>query len=448
MEEIKLAEKFNALMRETEDYIWNNPETGYKEFKTDAFLKRKMFELGYEIIAPEDITGFIAVADTGKPGPTVVFFAELDSVICSTHPECDKKTGAVHACGHNNQCAVLVGFAAMLKEKGSLEGLCGKIKLCFVPAEEGIELDYRRDLCEKGLIKYFSGKQEFIYRGLLDDADIACMIHANNIESDGIKFHLDFGHNGLIRKITVFKGKSSHAGGYPERGINALNTAACAISVANNLRETFKEKDYVRFHYIITHGGDVVNAIPDEVRLESYVRASNPAAMKAVNAKINRAFAGVACSFGSNVHQTDIPGSEAVCPDEKLKDVAFESLVKIVGKEKCERSTEWSASSTDFGDVSLLVPSVLVYSHCATGNFHGSDYKMTDYEVGETESAAFLLCFSRELLKNDAAKAKEVIKNFKPVFATKKDYFEYKDSLNKDKDLLVYNQDGTVTVYD
>lgn len=31
-------------------------------------------------------------------------------------------------------------------------------------------------------------------------------------------------------------------------------------------------------------------------------------------------------------------------------------------------------------------------------------------------------------------------------FGFEKEYFEYKDSLNKDEDLLVYNADGTVTV--
>lgn len=446
MNELKTAEKFCGIMRETEDYIWNNPETGYKEYKTDAYLKAKMKELGYEIIAPDDITGFIAVADTGKPGPTVAIFAELDSVICRSHPECDKQTGAVHACGHNNQCAALVGFAAILKEKGALDGLCGKIKLCFVPAEEGIEIEFRQGLKDKGVIKYFSGKQEFLRRGYLSDADVAFMIHADNKENDGIKFHIDKGHNGLIYKNTVFKGKTAHAGGEPHLGINAVNMAACALNVANNLRETFREKDYIRFHYIITRGGDAVNTIPDRVSVESYVRASNPSAMKFVNAKINRTFAGVACAFGGNVRQTDIPGMEPIIPDDNMNAVAAEALTELVGKDKFAYASEWRTSSTDFGDISCLMPTCLLYSHCYVGAGHGSDYKMVDYEVGEKETAALLLCITRKLLENNAAKAKHIIKNFKPVFACEKEYFEYKDSLNKDEDLLVYNADGTVTV--
>ena len=446
MFEKELAAKFAGLMRETEDYIWNNPETGYKEFKTDAYLKAKIKGLGYDIIAPEEITGFVAVADSGKKGPTVAIFAELDSVICRTHPDCDKQTGAVHACGHNNQCAVLTGFAAMLKEKGALDGLCGKIKLVFVPAEEGIELEFRQTLKDKGVIKYFSGKQEFIRRGYLDDVDLAFMLHAASIENDGTVFHIDKGHNGLIYKNTVFEGKPAHAGGEPHEGINAVNMAACALNVANNLRETFREKDYIRFHYIINHGGDAVNTIADKVSVESYVRAASPAAMTETNKKINRVFASVACAFGGNVRQTDTAGMEAVIPDDNMNDVAAEAMAELVGKDKFRYETEWWASSTDFGDIACLVPSALLYSHCTVGGGHANDFKVVDYEVGEVESAALLLKLSRKLLENNAEKAEYIIKRFKPAFKSREEYFKYKDGLNKDEEMLVYNADGTVTV--
>ena len=45
---IKAVEKQRDLMFEAEEYIWNNPETGYKEFKTTAYLVEKFEELGIE----------------------------------------------------------------------------------------------------------------------------------------------------------------------------------------------------------------------------------------------------------------------------------------------------------------------------------------------------------------------------------------------------------------
>ena len=118
----RAVEKYRDLILEAERYIWDNPETGYKEFKTSAYMEEKFRELGYELTLADGITGFYTVIDTGREGPEVMVLAELDSVICPSHPAADKTTGAVHACGHNAQCAAMLGIAAALKDE---IGICG-----------------------------------------------------------------------------------------------------------------------------------------------------------------------------------------------------------------------------------------------------------------------------------------------------------------------------------
>ena len=120
----------------------------------------------------------------------MLILAELDSLINFMHPQCDKKTGAVHNCGHHAQCAAMLGIAGALTKKEVLDKLCGKIKLCLVPAEEGIEIGYRKGLMDKGIISFSSGKAEFISRRFFDDVDIAFMTHAGSINKDkpNIKF--------------------------------------------------------------------------------------------------------------------------------------------------------------------------------------------------------------------------------------------------------------------
>ena len=168
----ELAQKHTQLMLDAERWIWKHPETGYKEWKTHEYLETEFAKLGYELTLAGDIPGFTTLIDTGKEGPTIAVFGELDSVICASHPEADPTTGAVHTCGHNCQAAALLGLAAMLKEPGALDGMCGKILLVAVPAEELLELEYREDLRKKGVIKYFGGKPEFLWRGLLDGVDM------------------------------------------------------------------------------------------------------------------------------------------------------------------------------------------------------------------------------------------------------------------------------------
>ena len=130
MKHINIAvEKYKELILKAERQIWSTPETGYKEFKTSAYLAGEFERLGYTLTYADGITGFYTVVDTGREGPRVLILGELDSVICKNHKDADKITGAVHSCGHNAQCAALLGIAAALTEKDVLSELSGSIML-------------------------------------------------------------------------------------------------------------------------------------------------------------------------------------------------------------------------------------------------------------------------------------------------------------------------------
>ena len=155
----ELVEHSRECILKTADYIWKNPETGFREWKTSAYLAEIFKELGFKPVLMENIPGFYADLDTGRPGPALAVLGELDSVICTSHPEADPETGAVHACGHHTQCAYLVGAASVLRDPEILASLCGRIRFIAVPAEELIELEYRSSLRDEGIIKYIGGKE-------------------------------------------------------------------------------------------------------------------------------------------------------------------------------------------------------------------------------------------------------------------------------------------------
>ncbi len=450
-----LVEKYKELILKAERYLWENPEPGYKEFKTNAYMLEQFEKLGYKnIVKAENITGFYTVIDTKREGPTVLVMAELDSLINRSHPECDKETGAVHTCGHHIQCAAMLGLAAALKEEGALDELCGKIKLCVVPAEEGIELGYRNELIKKGIIKYTSGKTEFISRRYFDDVDISFMIHACNISKDakaeGLsdyenkKIYLSIGHTGVIRKQVIVRGKSAHAGAHPHKGINALNAVNLMLLACNSLRETFQESDLVRFHSIITKGGDAVNAVPDEVVIESYVRAATPNALKRENKKINRALCACGAAMGAQVKIIDRAGSQPVNGDANFNTLASQVLDNLVGKEGYFIQKNRRASSSDFGDVSTLVPAIISYVGGCTGTFHGNDLKVIDPYECCVFGAQYQFAILVELLKNGAEKAKDIISKYTPIFKSVDEYISFVNSLNIEKDAVTYKEDGTV----
>ena len=434
--------KHRKLILDALDYIWKNPETGYKEWKTHAYLEEAFAKLGYELTLAGDIPGFTAEVDTGKAGPTIAVFGELDALINRTHPECDPETGAVHSCGHCCQSAALLGLAAALKEPGVLDGLCGKIRLIAVPAEELIEVEYRQQLREKGIIRYMGGKPEFMYRGLLDGVDMALMIHTggNSVPNSG---NINRGSNGCIAKTITFKGVSAHAGGSPHLGINALYEANLGLNAINALRETFKDSSHIRVHPIVTAGGDAVNAIPDTVRLESYVRGATMDEILAVNAKVNRALAASAAAMGGNVHLTDLPGYWPRVHPENARLLTVEAMEHVL--EHATATDVWSTGCSDIGDVGAVMPAIHPGISGATGEFHGNNFYIADPECACVKSAQVQLVMLALLLKDDAARAKEIISEYQPVFDSMQAYFDFVDKINIDQDAVIY-EDGNITL--
>ncbi len=434
------VDKHRQLILDAERYIWKNAETGYKEFKTSKYLEDAFEKLGYDITRAENITGFYTDIDTGKDGPTVLIMGELDSVICPSHPEANNETGAVHSCGHNAQTATLLGIAAALKEDGVTDNLCGKIRLCAVPAEEMLEIEFRNELKAKGIIKYLGGKTEFLYRGYFDGVDIAFMVHTSDTYNC-VKTNV-----GFMNKNITYKGVSAHAGGSPWEGKNALYAATCGINAVNAIRETFKENDAVRVHPIITNGGAIVNAIPETVTIESYVRGNSFDAIIDANQKVNSALVGGALSLGTNIEIKDAFGYAPLNNDDNMISLAKEAAEIAIPEENFTYTNICTSASTDMGDLSSIMPVVHPYAGGSVGTSHGNNYYIADPEKACVKNAKWQLTMLNLLLRDDAKRAKQIISEFKPLFATKNEYLSYIDSLSSDGERIKYNDDGTANV--
>ena len=432
------VEKYRELILDAERYVWQNPETGYKELKTSKYMAEKFESLGYKLTYAEGITGFYTRIDTGREGPEVLVLGELDSIICPTHKDADPTTGAVHSCGHNVQCAALLGVAAALTDEKVLSELSGAIRLCAVPAEELLEIEYRTRLKAEGKIKYLGGKSEFLYRGYFDGVDMAFMVHASS------SYSVTRGSVGCITKAINYKGVASHAGGSPQNGRNALYAATCGLNAVNAIRETFVEADRIRVHPIITSGGAMVNAIPSDVKLESYVRGNTFEAIVKANKKVNRALVGAAISLGTNIEIVDAPGYSPLINSEEMIKVAAEAADMAIPEENIRVTDYISTGCTDMGDLSCIMPVVHPYSGGTRGQSHGSDYEVYDPEVACVKNAKWQVAMLKLLLGNGAERAKDIIANFKPMFESKEAFLEYQDSLNRSGERVSYSEDGTV----
>jgi amidohydrolase len=407
--------------------IMDAPELGFKEFQTADRVKDVFRKTGLHFDDGLGITGVRAVLEGGRPGPTVALMGELDALLVPDHPRACSRTGAAHACGHNAQIAGMLGAAIGLKASGVANELSGRIVFLAVPAEEYVEIDYRIGLVRQGKTGFLTGKQELIRLGIFDDIDMALMIHSTSPEVHPGSAGLPPSSNGFLAKNIRFLGRASHAGVSPERGINALNAAQLALSAINAQRETFRDQDCVRIHPIITKGGDLVNVVPSEVCMETYVRAKTPDAMLDAAMKVDRALHGAAIAMGCRVEVETVPGNLPLRNDPRLAELFRENVRVLFGDDQY-REQEHSGGSTDAGDLSQLMPVLHPMMTGARGSHHQTDWQIADMDSGYMMPARSLSMMAVELLRNNADLARDVMTRFVPGM-TKQQYLERQQSM-------------------
>ncbi|MBW2408668.1 MAG: amidohydrolase [Deltaproteobacteria bacterium] len=430
-EELKQAiceavDKRRAEIENIGDQIMVNPELGFKEYKTAKLVAdtMKSFQIPHETGLA--MTGVKGVIRGMNPGPTVALIGELDSLLVADHPHADPETGAAHACGHNAQIAGLMGAMMALLDTGAIDDLSGNIAIFAVPAEEYVEIEYRLGLLREGKLSFLGGKPELIQKGHFDDVDLAAMIHTHR-SPEMKKASVVESCNGCIVKLIRYKGLPAHAGGAPHKGINALNAAQIALTAINAQRETFKDEDAIRVHPIITRGGDLVNVVPADVRLETFVRGKTNEAIMDANIKVDRALRAGAMAIGARVEINTLPGYMPLRDDREMQKLFMQNAHELFGAEECTQAGH-RTGSTDMGDISHIMPAVHPSMSGASGISHGNDFLISDKEMAYRAPAKALALLAVDLLYGHAEKAKEIVAQHKPIM-TKEEYLAYQNQI-------------------
>lgn len=402
------------------------PELGYKEYKTAAFVESIFEKMGLEYENQVALTGSIARLRGKSSKVKIAIMGELDAVVCPGHPQADPVTGASHSCGHFMQVASMLGTGMALKYSGVMDELDGEVVLMATPAEEAVEIEWRKDLIEKGVISFIGGKQEMIKRGYFDDIDMAMMCHGQTSD----KVEIAETSTGFIVKHIRYIGKEAHAGGAPHLGINALNAASLGLQAVAYQRETFQEKDTIRVHPIITKGGDLVNVIPADVRLETYVRGKTMEGVIDASQKVNRAFRAGADAMGAGIEIKEIPGYMPRFNNKEMNELFYANALQVVGEDKITNNGHTTGSS-DFGDIMHLMPAIHPYIGGAKGVGHSSDYQVEDPELFYIVPTKIMAMTVIDLLGEGAALAQEIIKDYVPVYKNKEEYLQAWEEISK-----------------
>ena len=414
---VKTIEENRSRLLEMADFLLKNPELGYCEYKTSAFVKSELEKLGLTVKSDLAITGLRADIDSGKPGPRIAIMGELDALPVPSHPFADPATGAAHACGHYAQLVMMLAAAQALVPV--IGELAGSIAFIAVPAEEFQSLEYCKKLIAEGSIAYCGGKPEFIRQGVLDDIDMVLLIHAGHDTFTPESF------NGFCMKQIIFKGKAAHGGLSPWLGVNAASMARQALNMIDSQRDTFKDTDSVRIHGVISDGGKAVNVVPASAELELQVRAKTPEAVKSACALVDRCVKAAAMAFGGSVEINNLGGYMPYQSCAKLNGVHAENLQELCGGVLTNFGHR--GSSTDMGDVSMLMPALHAYSGGFSGSPHARDFVAVDPEKAYIQGAKLLAMDAVTLLSNDAAEARAIAAL--PKLMDKQTYLNYKNTM-------------------
>jgi len=405
--------------------IFYNAELGYKEFRTSKKFSDFLKSLHLDVQDNLAITGVKGYLRGNRHEISLALIGELDALRIPDHPFVNTETGAAHSCGHNAQLAGVVGAAIALSDPEVAVNLDGDVVFFAVPAEEYGEIEFKNQLRDEGKILYGGGKSELIRIGAFDDIDLSIVHHSSK---DGISVG-SITSNGFVSKVIRYIGREAHAAAEPEKGLNALNAASLALSALAFQRETFRDEDSVRVHAIITKGGNLVNVIPNEVVIESLVRAKSTQAIVDADRKTDRAFIAGSVAIGTGIEITTMPGYLPKLPTPAHPLMVEAAREAAPGREVKEADpASHGAGSTDVGDLQHIMPVLEFSTGGVSGAFHSKDFNIVDEEEAYVVTAKIFALSAYKLLKDGASASKKIVRDYKPKY-TKEQYLNFMNSL-------------------
>ena len=345
LEQIKKSiDSFRNDLRAMADYIWDNPEIAYKEYKACAaqvdFLAKHGFKAESNVYGVE--TAYTTRLDNGD-GPTFAIAAEYDAL-----PEIG------HGCGHNLICSAGVAAFLAAAEYMKANNVKGKLILLGTPAEESE-----------------AGKVKMLQNNCLDGVDASMMVHPT------WRTTKDMGSTACTRYVVEFFGKAAHAAGSPEFGLNALDAILMLFNGINAYRQQMPE--FTRIHGVILDAGKMPNIIPDYSRAKFYIRSNKEAWEEKLIERFKDIVKGAALMTGTEYKMTmySLPYMSRK-PNGPMNDMYF-GLAEELGMNP-QVVNELGRGSSDFGNFSHVCPGIHAY-------FGISDHKIPGHSIEMAEAA-------------------------------------------------------------
>ena len=382
-----VKQKINSLAPELKELaldLWNHPETAWNEFHAVENICKLLNK--YALSA---VPGYC-----GMPTAFRCEYESADEPAFALAAEYDALANG-HACGHNLIAAASAGAMLAAVEIMKEYNITGKLVLLGTPAEES-----------------GSAKVKMVEKGVLDNLGAVMMAHP------GWCTIPDRGSLAIRRYDVTFYGKSSHAAGSPELGINALDAVMMLFTAVNFQRQQMPE--FCRIHGIVTNGGVMPNIIPEKAGCRFYLRSAREDWMEILDRRFDDMVKGAAQLTGTTFTKEKF---SIDCRSRKPNAVLNESFVEIMtdlGESVSPIPTSGRASS-DFGDFSQKIPGAHPYFAVSDRRIgaHSEDFKEAAHSEKGLDNmlkAASALAYTALLYMTDKTYRAKVQSNFDADF--------------------------------
>ncbi|MEO7084026.1 MAG: amidohydrolase [Gemmatimonadaceae bacterium] len=322
-----LADKLTAWRHD----IHEHPELSYQETRTAALVADHLKSLGLEVRTGVGGHGVLAILHGGKPGPVVALRAEMDALPVTEQVDLPWKstvrttyngveTGVMHACGHDEHVAMLMGAAEILTAMKAQ--IPGTIKFFFQPAEESPPV---------------GGAQPMIDAGVMDNPKVGAVfgLHVGPGPLGNVSYNIGPTTAAADAFRIVVHGKQAH-GAMPFAGIDPIVIGSQIVLGIQTIIS--RQVNLGSAPAVITvgafNGGLRENIIPDSVWMIGTIRTYDEDVRSLIHERLTRTAEEIAKSGGATATVTITRGYDVTMNDTALTRRMLPTLARVAGAGK------------------------------------------------------------------------------------------------------------------
>ena len=341
-----LAEQYESYIIEQRRWFHAHPELSWEEFGTTDHIQQELEKMGLEVHRFDGRPGCTAMIYGGKAAPgakTVALRADIDALPVEEKtglPFTSQNPGVMHACGHDNHMAMLLGAARILCDLK--DELAGNVKLLFQAAEE---------TC--------FGAEYYVQQGVLDGVDAIYGQHIwAGLEAPYLNVQPGVRMASCDNFTITVEGSSTH-GSTPHLGTDAIVAAA---SIIMNIQTIVSRNNDPLNALVVTigeiHGGQRVNILANKVVMEGTCRTHSREMRGKIEPLLRRVCEDTAAAFGARAElKYDAFPSPVINDHDDLNQIAHDAAVKLYGEEGIKEMPRVMGSE-DFAYFMDVVPGI------------------------------------------------------------------------------------------